>query len=56
MKKYIIGFLYGFSFFVTKWLFENAITDIASKSGAFLLYACFPLLIFIVTHYGKQEY
>ena len=55
MKKFICGFLMGFSFFVTRWLFDIATTDIANKSGAFLLYGCFPLLILIYILDSKQK-
>jgi hypothetical protein len=48
MKQMIFGFLIGFSFFVTRWLFDIATTDIANKPGAWLMYLAFPLLILLV--------
>ena len=41
----IYAFLIGFSFFVTRWLFDIATTDIASKPYSALAYILLPLLI-----------
>ena len=47
MKQMMFGFLLGFSFFVTRWLFDIATTDIASEPGAWLLYFAIPLLMLL---------
>ena len=47
MKQMIFGFSIGFSFFVTRWLFDIATTEIASKPYAWLLYFSLPLLMVI---------
>ena len=49
MKQIIFGFSLGFSFFITRWLFDIATTDIANKPGAWLMYFAFPLLILLGT-------
>ena len=55
MKKFIYGFLMGFSFFVMKLLIENATTDIASRPERWLMYILFPLLIFLFMLDEKQN-
>ena len=45
MRKFIFGFLFGFSFFVSKLIIENTTTSIAEKPCANLLYIIFPMLI-----------
>lgn len=53
MKKFIYGFLTGFSFFLMRFLFENATTSIADKPYAWLMYLALPLLIGI--YYITEE-
>lgn len=53
MKQTIFGFLLGFSFFITRRLFDIATTDIASVQGAWLLYLALPLLILLGATEGK---
>lgn len=58
MKKFIYGFSVGFSFFVTRWLFDIATTDIASKPYSVIAYLLLPMLIgifYFTEREGKKD-
>jgi hypothetical protein len=53
MKNFIFGFLFGFSFFVTRWMLNIATTSIASQPYAWMSYLVIPLLISV--YYITEE-
>jgi hypothetical protein len=58
MKNFIYGLLTGSSFFITRWLFDVATTDIASKPYSWIAYLQIPLLIgifYLTEEVNKNE-